>query len=64
MLDIVVFGRACALTIAEEDKPGDRQPDLPQNAGEASIANLDKIRNANGSLRTAEVDRFDWNSPF
>lgn len=25
LLDLVVFGRACALTIAEENKPGDKQ---------------------------------------
>lgn len=24
LLDLVVFGRACALTIAEENKPGDK----------------------------------------
>uniref|UniRef100_A0A8C5CTA7 Succinate dehydrogenase [ubiquinone] flavoprotein subunit, mitochondrial n=1 Tax=Gadus morhua TaxID=8049 RepID=A0A8C5CTA7_GADMO len=31
LLDLVVFGRACALTIAEEDKPGEppRPTDLP-----------------------------------
>jgi succinate dehydrogenase/fumarate reductase flavoprotein subunit len=28
LLDLVVFGRACANTIAELDKPGDKLPDL------------------------------------
>ncbi|EGD74508.1 succinate dehydrogenase flavoprotein subunit [Salpingoeca rosetta] len=55
LLDIVVFGRACANTIAEEDKPGAKIPDMPANAGEASIANLDQVRHANGSATTAEL---------
>lgn len=29
LLDLVVFGRACAHTISENDKPGDKFPDLP-----------------------------------
>ncbi|XP_044740596.1 succinate dehydrogenase [ubiquinone] flavoprotein subunit, mitochondrial [Chrysoperla carnea] len=55
LLDLVVFGRACAKTIAEENKPGERISDLSQNAGEASVANLDKIRHANGSISTAAL---------
>lgn len=55
LLDIVVFGRACANTIAELDKPGDKIPDMPSDAGEESIANLDKVRNADGSASTAEL---------
>ena len=30
LLDPVVFGRACALTITEENKPGDKVKDLSQ----------------------------------
>lgn len=30
LLDLVVFGRACSLTIAEEDKPGDKQPEMDE----------------------------------
>merc|ERR1711871_477958 len=55
LLDIVVFGRACALRIAELHKPGDALPDLPANAGEESIAALDKLRYASGPKPTAEV---------
>jgi len=55
LLDIVVFGRACANRIAEIAKPGEAKPELPSNAGEQSIANLDKIRNANGSTKTADL---------
>ena len=29
LLDLVIFGRACALTIAETNKPGEEIPDLP-----------------------------------
>lgn len=30
LLDIVVFGRACALTIACDSSPGDKQPELDE----------------------------------
>ncbi|CAF3328949.1 unnamed protein product, partial [Rotaria sp. Silwood2] len=55
LLDLVVFGRACANTIAAENKPGEKFAELPANAGEASISNLDKIRCANGSISTADL---------
>ena len=48
LLDLVVFGRACAHTIAEENKPGEKFPTLNSNAGEASVANLDSVRHADG----------------
>ena len=38
-------------------KPGAKHAPLPADAGEASIARLDKLRNASGNLRTAEVRR-------
>ena len=44
LLDLVIFGRACAKTIAEENKPGEKIGALSANAGEASVANLDAIR--------------------
>uniref|UniRef100_T1H3Q7 Succinate dehydrogenase [ubiquinone] flavoprotein subunit, mitochondrial n=1 Tax=Megaselia scalaris TaxID=36166 RepID=T1H3Q7_MEGSC len=55
LLDLVVFGRACAKTIAEENKPGETVPSLKDNAGEQSVANLDKIRHANGTITTADL---------
>uniref|UniRef100_A0A3Q1C6K5 succinate dehydrogenase n=1 Tax=Amphiprion ocellaris TaxID=80972 RepID=A0A3Q1C6K5_AMPOC len=55
LLDLVVFGRACALTIASEHKPGEKLSPLKPSAGEESVANLDKLRFANGSLRTSEI---------
>lgn len=38
-------------------KPGTKHAPLPANAGEDSIARLDKLRNASGNLRTAEIRR-------
>lgn len=55
LLDIVVFGRACAMAIAETDKPGERLTPFKENSGEKSIANLDKARYANGSVPTADL---------
>jgi len=55
LLDLVVFGRACAHTIARQSRPGDKIPELPNNAGEASVANIDKLRFSNGSTSTAEL---------
>jgi succinate dehydrogenase (ubiquinone) flavoprotein subunit len=55
LLDLVVFGRACGIAIAKTHKPGDPVPSLIQNAGEESVANIDKLRHANGSLSTAEI---------
>uniref|UniRef100_A0A674CWW1 Succinate dehydrogenase [ubiquinone] flavoprotein subunit, mitochondrial n=1 Tax=Salmo trutta TaxID=8032 RepID=A0A674CWW1_SALTR len=55
LLDLVVFGRACAHTIADICNPGEKLSPLKPNAGEESVANLDKLRFANGSMRTSEI---------
>jgi succinate dehydrogenase (ubiquinone) flavoprotein subunit len=55
LLDIVVFGRACALRIAEISKPGDSVTALKEDAGMASLDNLDKLRYSDGDLSTAEI---------
>jgi succinate dehydrogenase / fumarate reductase flavoprotein subunit len=55
LLDLVVFGRAAAKRCGEILQSGARQAPLPANAGEASIARLDKLRHANGSRPTAEI---------
>merc|ERR1719356_1415079 len=44
LLDLVIFGRACAKTIAQDSK-----------AGEASVANIDKLRYADGDVNTAAI---------
>merc|ERR550519_1223953 len=55
LLDIVIFGRACSKTIAEENRPGDKFGELSPNAGEKSIANLDKLRFADGHINTSTL---------
>jgi len=55
LLDLVVFGRACANAIAEDHKPGDTIGELSASAGEASVANLDSLRFASGSTPTADL---------
>lgn len=55
LLDIVVFGRAAALRIGQISKPGDKVPDLKPDAGLESLAVLDKLRYANGTLPTADI---------
>lgn len=47
--------QACAHTIAEVAKPGQAIPPLPANAGDASIANLESVRHANGGASAAEL---------
>ncbi|PIC20234.1 hypothetical protein B9Z55_025501 [Caenorhabditis nigoni] len=55
LLDLVIFGRACAIDILKNTSAGVGVPDLPKNAGEASVANLDKLRHNNGDISTAEL---------
>ena len=56
LLDIVVFGRACAHHIAREGPPpGTPHQDLPGWASEASLDNFDRIRHASGSMGTASL---------
>jgi len=55
LLDIVVFGRACANRVNDINKPGDALRALPADAGESTIANLDRLRHSSGPLPTAAV---------
>lgn len=55
LLDIIVFGRACAQHIAANNKPGEALKPLNSNDGEASIQRLDKARYSFGSVSTAEI---------
>ena len=55
LLDLVVFGRAAANRAAETIKPGAAQPPLPPRAGENSLDRFDRIRNAKGSTRVADL---------
>ncbi|MGD1935795.1 MAG: succinate dehydrogenase flavoprotein subunit [Candidatus Phaeomarinobacter sp.] len=55
LIDLVVFGRASGLRCAEILTPGERQRELPADAGEASLARLDRFRYADGDTMTAEL---------
>ena len=55
LLDLVVFGRGVAKTIASKHKPGERVPEVQNNAGEASVANLDKLIHKTGQIKTADL---------
>ncbi len=55
LLDLVVFGRAAAHRAAEIIKPG--TPHAAPVSADYALARFDAIRNANGSLRTAEIRR-------
>lgn len=57
LLDIVVFGRACALRVAETLKPGTAHKPLPADAGEETLERLDKLRYSKGSLPTSVIRR-------
>jgi len=55
LLDIVVFGRAAALRAAESITPGMKHKPLSDDACEAIIDRLDRLRNASGGTRTATI---------
>ncbi|KAI0086644.1 succinate dehydrogenase [Irpex rosettiformis] len=55
LLDIVVFGRACAHHIKETLTPGKAHKQIPDEAGLQSVEFLDQIRNSNGPLHTSQI---------
>ena len=55
LIDLVVFGRAVGLRVAETLKPGARQPELKVSQTETSLARFDGFRNANGGTTTAAL---------
>lgn len=55
LLDIIVFGRAAALRAAEQVRPGERHPALPDAATDQALERLDRIRGANGGSDVGEV---------
>jgi succinate dehydrogenase / fumarate reductase, flavoprotein subunit len=55
LLDLVVFGRAVANRCAETIRPGMSHPSLPADACERSLANLDRLRHADGDRPTARI---------
>ena len=55
LLDLVVVGRAAALRTAEIVKPGQAHKRISGRSEEASLARLDKLRNAKGGTPTASL---------
>ncbi|KAJ9107366.1 succinate dehydrogenase flavoprotein subunit [Naganishia friedmannii] len=55
LLDIVVFGRACANHIRDNHSPGAAHGAFDDSLGRESIADLDRIRNASGELPTSKI---------
>ena len=55
LLDIVVFGRACAHHIKETLTPCKPHKEIPAEAGLESIDFMDKIRKADGPISTAQI---------
>ncbi|PWN93586.1 succinate dehydrogenase [Acaromyces ingoldii] len=55
LLDIVVFGRACANHIKENLSPGKPHKPLTGDAGATAINDLDWLRNSNGSRPVADL---------
>ena len=53
LLDIVVFGRACANTVAGKLKQGAPHRKIADDAGSNAIERLEKIRNSKGTAPTA-----------
>ncbi|KAJ8737291.1 hypothetical protein PYW07_000562 [Mythimna separata] len=55
ILDVVVFGRSLARTIAQNHKPGEKQKKLKDNICDASLDNYNKIKNAGGCAAPHEL---------
>jgi len=55
LLDIVVFGRAAAMRCAELIKPRTAHEPLRQTACDEALNRFDRIRHADGDLKTADV---------
>jgi succinate dehydrogenase / fumarate reductase flavoprotein subunit len=55
LLDLVVFGREAARHCARTVTPGAAHRAFTAAAGDAAVARLDRLRHAQGSLRTADI---------
>ena len=55
LIDLVVFGRAVGLHLAETLKAGDSQPELKDAWTDSHAARFDRFRHANGSRSTASL---------
>src|SRR5512132_3116458 len=55
LIDLVVFGRAAALRLAEKLTPNGKQPDLPKDSADKALGRLDHFRHASGGTPTAKL---------
>jgi len=55
LIDLVVFGRAAGIQAAKTITAGERQAELPKDAGDSALARLDKFRYAKGNTSTAQI---------
>jgi succinate dehydrogenase / fumarate reductase flavoprotein subunit len=55
LLDLVVFGREAARHCAQTVQPATKHRRLAADAGQLAVSRIDKLRNAKGSLRTADI---------
>jgi succinate dehydrogenase / fumarate reductase flavoprotein subunit len=55
LLDLVVFGREAARHCAASVKPGTQHRPLAKEAGDLAVSRLDRLRNAKGSISTAQI---------
>jgi len=55
LIDLVVFGRAAGLRLAETIKPNTRHAELPKDSSDLALARLDRFRYAKGGSSTAVI---------
>src|SRR6202042_2769716 len=55
LIDLVVFGRAAALRLAEKLTANGKQPDLPADSADRALGRLDHYRHASGGTPTAKL---------
>ena len=55
LIDLVVFGRAAGLRLAEVVKPGAIQEELGKDSADLALGRLDKFRHAKGGSPTADI---------
>ncbi len=55
LIDLVVFGRAAGLRVAEIVTPGAPHPDLPKSLDDSVMGHFDKIRHCSGGNSTALI---------
>jgi succinate dehydrogenase / fumarate reductase flavoprotein subunit len=55
LIDLVVFGRAAALRLAEKLSANAKQPELPKDGSDRALGRLDRYRHAAGGTPTAKL---------